>query len=229
MKAELKEDNKGLPLAAGDVLTYWFSFELWKPAKFSAAPGSFYDELWQTRWFAKEANTPVVDAYVEGHFGGLVEEAIRGECDHWSETPYGTLALIIVLDQFSRNLFRNSPKAFAQDEKALKICLEALDKKFDEEIPLITRTQLYMPLVHSENFEMQKLSVQKYKALLEQATSLNAFIFERFVLLSDKHYSVISTFGRYPERNKNLNRKSTQAEHSYLQESFLQLKYTETY
>ena len=101
-----------------------------------------------------------VDREITERFGDVLEQARRGELDHWAETPRGRLALIIVLDQFSRNIYRNSALSYSQDEKALKLALEGIELGMDHELGAVERNFFWLPLGHSEDLALHELSVR---------------------------------------------------------------------
>jgi len=148
-----------------------------------------------------------------------VEQAIEGNFDHWIASHHSALALIILLDQFTRNIYRNTPRAWAGDSKALEICKKCIDSGLDKQLNPVCRAMLYMPLLHAEDGEVQKLSSELFDQLYESAKEEcagSATVLERFKKISARHAHVIQVFGRFPERNKYLGRKSTVEEAAYL-------------
>lgn len=160
------------------------------------------------QWYKKN---PLFDACIKKRFGYLIPKARRGTLDQWKETPRGLVSLIIVLDQFSRNIFRDSKKAFVGDKKALSLTLYGIKKGMDKDMPYHMKQFLYTPLMHSENLAMQKLSLKKFKEL--DNTLLKKRSGRSFAKM---HYNIIKQFGRFPHRNKILKRKSTVKELQYL-------------
>ncbi len=151
---------------------------------------------------------PVVDTEIRERFGVVHQMAVAGLLNNWRETAEGRLAEIIVLDQFSRNIYREDARAYAQDPQALALAQEAIRQKEDLKLSLPQRAFLYMPFMHSESAQIHLESLrvfstpgleQSYKAALQ-------------------HKTIVDRFGRYPHRNEVLNRKSTKAEQKYLQE-----------
>lgn len=161
-----------------------------------------------------------MDHYIRNKFGKYIGFAIADHLPGWLETPRGTLAYIIVLDQFSRHVFRNSKKAYSQDSHALKSCMDGIEKRFDRELHPIERIFFYMPLMHSESMEMQKLSVEKFREL--ESEDVNDKGLNEMLTLSrdfaERHFDVIERFGRYPHRNKILKRNSTPEELEFLED-----------
>ena len=156
-------------------------------------------------WVRNEA----VDARIRAEFSGVYEKAASGSLDHWQETPEGTLALVIALDQFPRNMFRDDPRAWATDSRALAIAEAAIEKGFDRQLPNERCMFLYMPFEHSEDLMVQERSLEIFKRLeLEEDTY-------GFVV---RHHEIIERFGRFPHRNKVLGRQSTPEEIAFLDE-----------
>lgn len=166
-------------------------------------------------WFGEDEET---DAEIKQQFSGDLEKAIGKEYDFWQETARGQLALILLLDQFSRHIYRNTPQAFAQDPAALTICLQGMSVAADHSLSLIERVFYYFPLLHSEDLHHQEQSVRSYQILAELAFSETRVIYESFLRFANHHYTVIQRFGRFPQRNRVLKRESTPEEIVYLRE-----------
>ncbi len=167
-------------------------------------------------WWAKD---PAVDAQIKERFEPVLYLATQGALKPWLEQPKSCLAYIILLDQFSRNMYRNTPLAFAQDPMALQACHYGRDHKLDKELPLIERLFFYMPLMHSEQLASQKLCLMLLELLLEEAKQQNSEHsqgLERALEFSQHHYDIIQNFGRFPHRNAILERESTQEELLFL-------------
>jgi len=213
---EVETYPEALDPTAADILTFWFGLRFWKRNGLRSADRGYFDDLWQLKWFAKGDLTNKMDSQLQSQFLSHLEKAERGEYDNWGSNSNGTLSLIILLDQFSRNIYRNTAKAWSNDSKALKLCLNGVDKGHDKMLPPIARLQFYMPLVHAEDFDVQQrlsLLAQELLMLKDRATEE---ILLRFKVICDRHLHVISVFGRFPERNIYLGRHSTPAEESYL-------------
>ncbi len=181
------------PYAAQEVLDFWFGPE--------DAPG--YGEP-HPEWFKKDE---AFDEVVAIRFGGLHAAASHGMLDHfWKDTPKGNLALIIVLDQFSRQLYRGDAKAFARDKQALVLAKHAIERGFDRDAPPVQRLFWYLPFEHSENLEDQDRCIELIKPLG------NA----EWTRYAEEHRAVIARFGRFPHRNAALGRVSTPEEETYL-------------
>ena len=146
----------------------------------------------------------------------MLEQARRGELDHWADTPRGRLALIIVLDQFSRNVYRGSPLSYAQDEKALGLALEGIDAGMDQELTFAEQLFFWMPLGHSEDLAINERAVRhQEEAMADPPAHLRAE-YEFGIGQARGAHDVISRFGRYPHRNEILGRDSTPEELEYL-------------
>jgi uncharacterized protein (DUF924 family) len=126
------------------------------------------------------------------------------------------LALIIIFDQFSRSIYRNSASAYAQDQKALSLCLNGIQKEYDHALSLIERVFFYLPLMHAESLEMQTTAVRAFQILVNLSFSETRSIYENFLDYAIKHYEVIRRFGRFPQRNISLARPSTPEEEEFL-------------
>lgn len=142
--------------------------------------------------------------------------AISGQLLSWEETARGRLAMIILLDQFSRYLNRQSAAAFAQDPKAQQLSLTGLEAKLDQSLTLIERVFFYMPLVHAEDAEIQEKSIRLYQDLVSLSMSETTQIYQLFLAYAYAHFRVIKEFGRFPQRNKILGRTSTESEIAFL-------------
>ncbi len=164
-------------------------------------------------WFSGD---PVVDAEIKEQFQEDFDKVLRGEYPDWANTPRGNLALIIFLDQFSRRIHRDTLKAYSQDTKALEHCLKSIENQYDHRLSLVERVFFYFPLMHSENPDMQSLSLRAYEMLLSLSFPEVRPVFEKFLDHAIRHHEIISRFGRFPYRNKALGRVSTQAEEEFL-------------
>lgn len=163
----------------------------------------WFKEMGPANWFAVSEET---DASIRERFSNTHEMAVRGELASWRARAGGALAEIIVLDQFSRNMFRNQPEAFASDEMALARAEEAIAKGFDRQLTVVERSFLFMPYMHSEQLKVHEEAVR----LFSQPGLENNLRFEL------KHKEIIEKFGRYPHRNKILGRVSTSEEIAFL-------------
>lgn len=142
--------------------------------------------------------------------------AKQGGLEDWAESPRGRLALIILLDQFSRWNHRNSAEAFSCDLFAQKLCVEGIEKKMDHFLTLIERVFFYMPLVHAEDAHKQEKSIQLFQNLVELSLTETTQVYQLFLAYAYAHFRVIKEFGRFPQRNHILGRESTAAEVAFL-------------
>jgi len=186
------------------LLNYWFG-DLGR----ADLPSSERTNL----WFGD--NQELRQGFLE-KFKGQYDDAIAGKLNHWIETSRGRLALIILLDQYSRYFYRDSAQAFAHDHLAQELCLEGLKIKDDQSLTLIERVFLYMPLVHAENPELQEQSIRLFQSLVSLSMSETTQVYQLFLAYAYAHFRVIKEFGRFPQRNKMLTRESTAAEISFL-------------
>lgn len=178
---------------AQDVLSFWFD-----PAN-------------EIHWFERDE---AFDAAIGARFGALHGQAARGELDDWSGEPKGWLALLIVLDQFSRNLYREDPRAFACDAKAQRIALDGIGRGFDEALPPPWRVFAYLPLEHAEHLGLQLRCVELFTRLSDSYPADAPYA--NYLDYARRHHAVIARFGRFPHRNTVLGRDSTPDEMHYL-------------
>ena len=164
-------------------------------------------------WFGED---PVFDHEIEERFAPDVEDASRGVIDYWAHQPRGRLALIILLDQFRRNIYRGTAEAFAKDKVALKLCVEGAMEKKDKGLTPIQRVFFYMPLQHSESRKVQAKSVEVFQRLAKAVSPTYRETFETVAQFAELHHDIIQQFGRFPHRNQVLGRKNTPEEDEYL-------------
>jgi len=164
-------------------------------------------------WFGDD---PVFDHEIEKEFADDVSAACEGNLDHWATNPHGRLALIILIDQFRRNIFRNSAEAFSKDKLALKLCVEGAMEKKDKGLTPIQRVFFYMPLQHSESRKVQAKSLELYNRLAEVVSPTHRETFLTVAQFAELHKDIVDQFGRFPHRNKLLNRENTEQEAEYL-------------
>ncbi|QXL83950.1 DUF924 family protein [Comamonas sp. NLF-1-9] len=165
----------------------------------------WFDETSPKLWFAKDAD---FDAAIARRFAGIHAAATRAELWRWRGDADGRLAEIIVLDQFSRNLHRGSPAAFAHDALALVLAQELVARKLDQELAPVRRGFAYLPFMHSESALVQQQSLRLYQALAEPVN----------LDFARRHAEIIARFGRYPHRNAALGRASTPEEVEFLKQ-----------
>jgi uncharacterized protein (DUF924 family) len=176
-----------------DVLTFWFADG---PARFRDA------------WFDA---TPEFDADCAARFGDALRDARSGAFDHWAEEPRGALALVILLDQLSRNIHRGTKEAYAADPQALAVARAALARGLDAELGPVERVFLYLPFEHAEGLAEQEESVRLFEGLRGTFDSADTAIDA-----AHRHRDVIHRFGRFPHRNAILGRASTPEEQAFV-------------
>jgi uncharacterized protein (DUF924 family) len=190
-----------------EVLSYWFP----EDDIFYADRETFARQMqW---WFQ---GGPEVDREISELFGGVLEQARREELDHWAETARGRLALIVVLDQFSRNVYRGSPLSYSQDQKALELAVGGIDLGMDRELSSMERIFFWMPIGHSEDLALQDMSVRHAEEEARNAPPHLRAESEFGVSQAKAARDVIVRFGRHPHRNEILGRTSTPEELEYL-------------
>ena len=171
-------------------------------------------------WYGDEssARRQRRDEHIRVRFSGLVERAARGELASWADGPRRRLSLILLLDQFPRNMFRGTARAFASDAQALALTLSGMQSAADAALEVVERIFFYMPLQHAESREVQEESVAAYRRVLSEAP---AELHEQFVSAlrsAENHRAIIERFGRFPYRNQALRRSSTAQERDWLRE-----------
>ncbi|MCE2027286.1 DUF924 family protein [Sessilibacter corallicola] len=167
--------------------------------------GFWFSELEPKMWWIKDSE---FDANIERRFGRVHRQAMDGELYEWRTSPLGALAEVLVLDQFSRNIFRDKPEAFACDSQALVLAQVAVENQFDEKLSVVERSFLYMPYMHSES----KLIHEQAIILFTKLGNKDNLRFEQ------RHKDIVDRFGRYPHRNKILGRESTEEEIEFLKQ-----------
>nr|WP_199303180.1 DUF924 family protein [Oscillatoria sp. FACHB-1406] len=188
----MKNVNKSNPT---EILDFWFG----------SPEASDYGKMRQV-WFSKNDE---FDAAVQ-HLSPAYQQAAAGELDDWQNQPLSCLALIILLDQFPRNLFRSQPQAFATDAKALSVAKSAVERGFDRDLIPAQRWFIYLPFEHSENLADQERCIQLFTQLEGDPESKIPIDF------AHRHKAVIDRFGRFPHRNSILGRESTPEEIEFL-------------
>lgn len=183
--------------APADILGFWFGL-----------PGEPGFGQSRREWFAKDA---AFDERIRSRFQDSVEAALAGRLAHWMSSPEGVLALLILLDQFPRNLFRNQAKAFAGDQQARLLAEMALEQGWEKQYNALERVFLYLPFEHSERLADQERAVALFSALAAEHPGNDGFLD-----YARRHHEVIARFGRFPHRNTALGRDSTPDELDYL-------------
>lgn len=187
-----------------DVLGYWFG-----PLDSDAVVPADRQPL----WWGKDAAT---DYFIRQAYEPTVTRAAAGELDDWKSDARGSLAWIVTLDQFSRNIYRGFPAAFENDLACQIQTLEGIEAGFDKLLRPIERVFYYLPLEHAEDLEVQERSVGLFEALAADAPAPVKKDFAGFLDYAVKHHDVIARFGRFPHRNEVLGRVSTPEEQAYL-------------
>jgi len=182
---------------AQDILDFWFS------------PNS------RAHWFAADAR---FDELIRQRFATATEAAAAGSLDEWTQTPPGWLALLLLLDQFPRNLHRGDTRAWAQDVSAQRLALSGIQRGFDQALPSLQCMFAYLPLEHAENTALQQYSVDRFSALCARSAPEERMQFEEFLDYARRHREIIVRFGRFPHRNAVLGRANTAEEADYLAE-----------
>ncbi|MEQ8234861.1 MAG: DUF924 family protein [Gammaproteobacteria bacterium] len=162
---------------------------------------------------------PAFDEELRGAYAPLVEQALAGALDDWIGECRSALALVILLDQLPRNLFRGSARAFAGDARAQRVALHAFAAGFDRALAPIEQVFFYMPFEHAEDMHLQERCVAGYEALRRSATPEFVTLMDEVVAAGHAHRAVVARFGRFPHRNDALGRASTVAERAWLAEN----------
>jgi uncharacterized protein (DUF924 family) len=163
----------------------------------------------RAEWFRKDER---FDDAIRARFGEAVGIALAGGFGEWCATPRGALARILLLDQFTRNIFRDTPQAFAGDERALATAQDAVARGFDRQLDAFERWFCYLPYEHSEDLAVQERSLELFAALAEDTGNRAPFEW------AEKHAVIVRRFGRYPHRNSILGRPSTPEEIEFLKQ-----------
>lgn len=160
-----------------------------------------------------------LDAQIKSEFGDLVEQARRGELDHWIAHPESSVALVALFDQFPRNLFRGTPEAFSTDAKAREIAAKAIAQDFDKQVSVIKASAFYMPLMQDESLISLIATRCLFEALKARCTNDEEHEWvDGAIEASKRHIVQLERFGRYPSRNVILGRKSTKEEEDFLRD-----------
>jgi uncharacterized protein (DUF924 family) len=179
-----------------EVLEFWFG-----------APGAPEFGRPRASWFQK---SDAFDALLRDRFLATHEQAFAGALDPWGERPLSALALAVVLDQFPRNMYRGTPRAFAADPRALALAREVVARGFDEVLLPVQSWFVYLPFEHAEDLDAQRESLRRFERLAIDAAGAGTFTYAM------RHYAVIERFGRFPHRNAILGRASTPEEIAFL-------------
>ena len=189
------------------VLEFWFGA--------CGADGSL-DPAKQKMWFGDGRKH---DAGIRERFGALLQRAASGELDpSWSATPQGRIALIVVLDQFSRHIHRDTSAAYTQDPAAQRLAVAGIDQGVDRQLNPAQRAFFYLPLEHAEDIELQRLCVRCFDGLARTVASAWRKEYDSFLDYAQRHRDIIERFGRFPHRNRALGRASTPKEIAFLKQ-----------
>lgn len=191
--------------SADSILQYWFG---------AGADDADIIREKSALWWKKN---PQIDEEMRRRFEMTLEAESRGELQSWSNTPRGQLARILLLDQFPRNMYRGTARAFAYDERARLRAREALEQGADRMFRPVERVFLYLPFEHSENAADQQASVRLFTGLHEEVAPALKPAFRNFLDFAIKHQEIVGRFGRFPHRNAILGRASTPEEVEFLE------------
>ncbi len=200
---ELQMENKNTEIS--NILEFWFGDV--QKLKIKNVSSSM------TLWFS---GFPEIDNLINKKFRKLIDKAILGEFDHWLDSPDGALALIILLDQFPLNIFRNQARSFTLCHLALPYALSAINKRYDSFLTAERKSFIYLPLEHAEDIHLQKMSVELYAKEFETTNSTLKNFCKMNLEYAINHKRVIELFGRFPNRNLILGRPSTKEELDFL-------------
>ena len=201
MDATITDDDQ---VRIDAILAFWFKEQALSAPQIDAR---------MDVWFGEN---PEFDEEIAREFSADVEKASKGDLNHWGHQPRGRLALILLLDQFRRNIYRNTAEAFARDKAALKLCVEGAMERKDRGLQPIERAFFYMPLQHAESRKVQKKSCELYKKLAASVSKTYRETFETMAQFAELHHDIVDQFGRFPHRNKLLGRENTPEEDEYL-------------
>jgi uncharacterized protein (DUF924 family) len=198
------------PRRALDVLLFWFG-----PRPYSPEQVSQRSRLWFGDPGAPEL-VPQTDEIIRERFGDMLVQAERGEFATWESSPRRRLALILLLDQFPRNVYRGTPRAFEQDTYALSLTVSGMQFGADATLDPVERIFFYMPLMHAESADVQDESVAAFRRLLAEAPAQLQATFEASLQAAVLHRDLVARFGRFPHRNRIFGRESTASELTWL-------------
>lgn len=191
---------------AAEVIDYWFGE--------CGADGAFEPER-LSRWFGEGRRH---DREIGERFGELHRQATAGALDHWCAEPEGRLALVLLLDQMSRHIGRDTPAAFSSDVAAQRIVLEGLAEGADRALVPVHRVFFYLPLEHAEDLVLQQRAVECFEALTVAVAPAWRPAYEEFLDYARRHRDVIARFGRFPDLNPILGRETTAEEAEFLRQ-----------
>jgi uncharacterized protein (DUF924 family) len=188
-----------MPISPDDVISFWLGD--------ASHP--------REEWFRR---SDALDAQIRDRFADAVEQAARGALDAWEGTARGRLAIVILLDQFSRNAFRGTARAFSQDARALAVAARGVDLGEDRVLLPLERSFLYMPFVHAEDRVMQARACALFDVLAGEAPAELADYLGTALKFARAHRDIVDRFGRFPHRNAILGRATTPEEAEFLKQ-----------
>ncbi len=189
---------------AREVLEFWFD-----PGIGAGVAGCGGEARARPEWFVKDR---AFDLRIAERFGTLITAALAGDCAHWLAAARSALACVIVLDQFTRNVYRDTPRAFAGDEQALGAARGMVAADWDRQLAPLERWFCYLPFEHSENLADQRESLRLFGSLRDDPLAGGSW---EWAL---RHHEVIARYGRFPHRNAILGRESTARERAFLEQ-----------
>jgi uncharacterized protein (DUF924 family) len=195
---------------AHEVLEFWFGTRPYTPAAVA---------MRMRRWFGDPGAPelqPQTDEHIRLSFTELTQQAAAGDLASWESSPRRRLALILLLDQFPRNLYRNRSAAYAQDRYALELSIGGMQLGADAALDPVERIFFYLPLQHAESGEVQEESLAAFRRLAAEAPDDLTGVFASVSQFAQMHYDIIQRFGRFPHRNRSLGRASTPNEAAWL-------------
>ena len=189
-----------------DIMDYWFGH---------GSTTKQISERQKALWWSKQDR---IDKEITDRFHGMTQQVATGNLKEWEHSPRGLLASILCVDQFPRNMFRNTPVAFAYDHIAIRLANRLLEMAWDQQLRIIERTFAYLPFEHSENMDDQNRSVTLYADLLQSVAGEEREVIQDSYQFALKHQEIIARFGRFPHRNRILGRRSSKSETQFLQQ-----------
>jgi uncharacterized protein (DUF924 family) len=189
-----------------DIIEYWFG---------SATENLQVMAEQSSLWWKKD---PEIDTHIKDQFELYLFKLINGELDGWRGEPHGYLAMMILADQFSRNMYRDTANSFATDVLAVSLSLEGIENKKDIDLRLVERIFFYMPLMHAESLDMQDKALRLFEKIVDLASDEEKKSFQANLDYSKQHRDIIFRFKRFPHRNRILDRQSTEEEIEFLKQ-----------
>lgn len=196
-----------MPASIAKIINYWLGDE----------PGLAVNAQAQTKlWYD---SNDLIDEEISMQFGESLQLAGAGELSNWEDSSHGCLALIILLDQFTRNLNRGTALAWKNDQRALEVAEQCIDRGLHNDLPILGRVVLYHPFHHAESRQSQQRAVELFNELLHNSEEDWQPLLKSYADFAVNHADIVARFGRFPHRNNALNRPSTESELTYLMEN----------